>query len=143
MDKTLTSQGQGDTRQTLLIIDDDAEWTEVLKLYFVDKYQVRVANLAAEAIDIVRDDPPSVIIVDLVMPSIDGFGAIHRIKDASQLKIPTVLLTGWKTPEVEECAASVGCAAVLSKPVSLPALGQVIAAMMSGAAAAGAGRIVH
>jgi CheY-like chemotaxis protein len=125
-------------RQTLLIVDDDTEWTRVLKIFFLDKYDVEVVNSAREAIEMVRRQRPSVIIVDLVMPTIDGFGVIHRLKDSTESGIPTILLTGWKTAEVEECAASVGCAAVLSKPIDLPALGEVVAAMMSRRAAASA-----
>jgi CheY-like chemotaxis protein len=125
--------GESD-RQTLLIVDDDTEWTDVLRIFFLDKYEVRVVNSAREAIEIVRQERPSVIIVDLVMPTIDGFGIIHRLNDSSQARIPTILLTGWKTAEVEECAQSVGCAAVLSKPIDLSVLDEVVSAMMSGQA---------
>jgi DNA-binding response OmpR family regulator len=125
-----TKNGESD-RQTLLIVDDDPEWTNILRIFFLDKYDVQVVNSACQAIDIVRREQPSVIIVDLVMPTIDGFGIIHRLNDSSQARIPTILLTGWKTAEVEECAASVGCAAVLSKPIDLPVLDEVVSAMMS------------
>src|ERR1051325_4125400 len=123
-------------RQTLLIVDDDRDWTNVLKRFFADKYHVQVVNSAHNVVDVVRQQQPSVIIVDLVMPSIDGFGVIYRLNDSSPVRIPTILLTGWKTAEVEECAASVGCAAVLSKPVDLPVLDELVSAMMSSGAAA-------
>jgi two-component system response regulator (stage 0 sporulation protein A) len=129
--------GESD-RRTLLIVDDDTEWTTVLKIFFLDKYNVRVVNSAREAIEAVWREQPSLIIVDLVMPTIDGFGIIHRLKDSTAARIPTILLTGWKTAEVEECAASVGCAAVLSKPIDLTALDEVVSAAMSGGAVASA-----
>src|ERR1044071_536389 len=102
-------------RQSLLIIDDDKDWTDLLKIYFLEKYEVQVANSSCDAMEIVRAQRPCVIIVDLVMPKIDGFGIIHRLNDSTENRIPTILLTGWNTLEVEECAASVGCDAVLSK----------------------------
>ena len=123
-------------RQTLLIVDDDADWTNVLKIFFGDKYHVQVVNSACVAIELVRQQRPSVIIVDLVMPAIDGFGIIHRLNDSYQTRIPTILLTGWKTAEVEECAASVGCSAVLSKPIDLCELDEVVSSMMGRGAAA-------
>jgi CheY-like chemotaxis protein len=126
---------------TLLIIDDDAEWTKLLAAYFLGKYDVRVANLAADAIEIVRKEKPNVIIVDLVMPSMDGFGVIHRLNDASHARIPTILLTGWKTAEVEECAAAIGCTTVLGKPISLSALDRVVSSIVSPGAAAAA--VIH
>jgi two-component system response regulator VanR len=135
MDATETVKIDEANRQTLLIVDDDPDWTNVLRIFFRDKYHVQVVNSARVAIEMVRQRPPSIIIVDLVMPAIDGFGIIHRLNDSSQTRIPTILLTGWKTVEVEECAASVGCAAVLSKPIDLPDLDEVISAVMSRSAA--------
>lgn len=136
MDDNVGAQSDGNNQHTLIIIDDDAEWTELLKTFFLDKYRVRVANLASDAIDLVRKERPRVIIVDLVMPSMDGFGIIHRLRASSQEQIPTILLTGWKTQEVEECAATMGCAAVLAKPVSLVALDELVSSLMSRATVA-------
>ena len=118
-------------RQSLLIIDDDEDWTDLLKLYFLEKYEVQVVNSSCDAMEIVHVQQPGVIIVDLVMPQIDGFGIIHRLKDSTEGRIPTIMLTGWNTVEVEECAASVGCDAVLSKPVELNALDEVVSLLMS------------
>ena len=118
-------------RQSLLIVDDDKDWTDLLKLYFLEKYEVQVANSSCDAMEIVRVQRPCVIIVDLVMPRIDGFGIIHRLNDSTENRIPTILLTGWNTAEVEECAASIGCDAVLSKPVELNALDEVVSLLMS------------
>ena len=118
-------------RASLLIIDDDKDWTDLLKLYFLEKYEVQVANSSCDAMEIIRAQRPCVIIVDLVMPKIDGFGIIHRLNDSTENRIPTILLTGWNTLEVEECAASVGCDAVLSKPIELNALDEVVSLLMS------------
>ncbi len=118
-------------RQSLLIVDDDKDWTDLLRLYFLEKYEVQVVNSSCDAMEVVRAQRPGVIIVDLVMPQIDGFGIIHRLKDSTEGRIPTIMLTGWNTVEVEECAASVGCDAVLSKPVELNALDKVVSLLMS------------
>jgi two-component system response regulator (stage 0 sporulation protein A) len=134
MDRISGAQTEGLDYKTLLIVDDDAEWTELLSKYFFGKYHVRVANIATDAIEIARNERPSVIILDLVMPSVDGFGMLHRLNDTSERKIPTILLTGWKTAEVEECAAAAGCVAVVGKPVSLEALDQIISSIMCEAA---------
>ncbi len=132
MNDTASLQERGEIQPTLLIIDDDAEWTELLRSYFLDKYQVRVANFAGDALEIVHNEKPSVIIVDLVMPSIDGFGVIHRLNDKNQVPIPTILLTGWNTSEVEACAKAAGFAAVVGKPVSLSTLDELVSLVMSG-----------
>ena len=129
------AKAEGLDYKTLLIVDDDAEWTELLRTYFHDKYEVRIANFAGDAIEIARNERPSVIILDLVMPSMDGFGMLHRLNDSTERRIPTILLTGWNTAEVEECAAAAGCVAVLGKPVSLETLDEIISSIIGEAAA--------
>jgi putative two-component system response regulator len=114
------------SQRTLLIIDDSPEWTDLLSAFFSGKYRVQVTNSAKHAIQLALQDPPSVIIVDLVMPFVDGFGVIERLKDTPAGEVPTVLLTGWNTLEVEECAESIGCAAVLSKSASLFELDEAV-----------------
>jgi CheY-like chemotaxis protein len=118
-------------RQSLLVIDDDKDWTDLLKFYFLEKYEVQVVNSSCDALELIRTQRPGVIIVDLVMPRIDGFGIIHRLNNSPENQIPTILLTGWNTAEVEECAASVGCNAVLSKPIELNALDKVVSLLMN------------
>jgi DNA-binding response OmpR family regulator len=123
-------------KRTLLIIDDDVEWTDVLRIFFSEKYNVCIANFADDAIEVIRSESPEVIILDLVMPSVDGFGLMHRLREMSLGEVPTVLTTGWGNPDVEQCAADVGCAAVLSKPVSLLELDAVVTSLMRGAVGA-------
>ena len=116
-------------KDTLLIIDDDVEWTDALRIFFSESYEVCVANSSADAIELIRAKSPKAIILDLVMPSLDGFGLVFRMNEMSLNGIPIVLITGWNNPEIEECAASVGCSAVFSKPVSLPELKTVVASL--------------
>ena len=118
--------------ETLLIVDDDEEWTDLLRVFFSRKYEVYIANSANEAIESIQTKPPRAIILDLVMPSVDGFGFMHRVGEMDLGEVPTVLITGWDSAAVAECAASVGCAAVLSKPISLDVLDRVVAGLMDG-----------
>ncbi|HSB10742.1 MAG TPA: response regulator [Blastocatellia bacterium] len=128
----MKEKGTATERNTLLIIDDDVEWTDLLTVFFSQKYRVHVANSAQDAIDAFGDVLPSVIILDLVMPSIDGFGLMQRLNAMTTSRIPTVLTTGWDNADVQACAASVGCAAVLAKPVSLPELDRVVRSLVDG-----------
>src|SRR5713226_8136836 len=127
-------------RKTLLVIDDDVEWTDLLRIFFSRKYNVCVSNRADEAIEAIRSELPSVIILDLIMPSVDGFGLMHRMNEMSLGEVPTVLTTGWGNPDVEQCAAAVGCAAVLTKPVSLVELDATVSSLMSGSGVPGKGK---
>lgn len=115
-----------DDQRTLLIIDDNPEWTDLLRAYFSEKYRVQVANSSKHAIELALQEPPSVIIVDLVMPCVDGFGVIERLRDTPAGDVPMVMCTGWDTAEVAECAQSVGCAALLSKSAPLTELEEAV-----------------
>lgn len=128
MDVTKANTGAAD-RQKLLIVDDDRNWTDALRLFFLDKYSVEVVNSAADALEQIRLSEPDAIIVDLVMPTMDGFGLMRRLNDGNA-HIPMILLTGWKTAEVEQCAESFGCAAVLGKPVEPQVLEEVVSAIV-------------
>lgn len=134
MKKTVSSHANEDTRldnrRTILIVDDDHEWTSLLKSHFSDDYEVRVANRPSDAIELVQAHQPDVIILDLVMPSMDGFGLLHRFNEIKKGRMCVILLTGWKTQEVEECAASIGCAAVLGKPISLAELSLAVSELL-------------
>jgi DNA-binding NtrC family response regulator len=117
-------------KKTLLVVDDDVEWTDLLKIFFSNKYAVSVANHADEAIAEILREMPQVIILDLVMPSVDGFGLMHRMREMLPNAVPTVLTTGWGGSDIKECAESVGCVAVLSKPVSLTELETLVSSLM-------------
>lgn len=116
-------------KYTLLIVDDDVEWTDALRIFFSQSYEVCVANSSDDAIELIRAKPPKAIILDLVMPSVDGFGIVYRMNEMSLDGIPIVLITAWNNLDIEECATSIGCAAVLSKPVSLPELDSVLSSL--------------
>lgn len=124
-------------KKTLLVVDDDVEWTELLQIFFSNKYAVSVANHADQAIEEIMREAPHVIILDLVMPSVDGFGLMHRMREMLPIRVPTVLTTGWGGADIRECAESVGCVAVLSKPVSLTELETLVSSLMDGSHRAG------
>ena len=70
---------------------------------------------------------PDFIIVDLLMPGIDGFTLTRRIKATPELRhIPIVTLTAYGTPEVERKARAVGCLALLQKPTDVSEIRNVI-----------------
>src|SRR4029079_12899553 len=112
-----------------LIIDDDCNWTDALRLFFLGRYEVEVVNSATDALEKIRLAEPDAIIVDLVMPLMDGFGLMRRLHDGNA-HIPTILLTGWKTTEVDHCAGPFGGAEVLVKPVEPEVLEETVSAIV-------------
>jgi CheY-like chemotaxis protein len=122
----MSGSAEGKERRRVLILDDDKDWIELVQLYFLDRYEVVALSPDTDIVDRVLSFRPHAMILDLVMPTIDGFGMLERLKDGGYSEVPTILLTGWKTQEVEQCAASLGCKAVLAKPVELGLLAEVV-----------------
>src|SRR5258706_12632061 len=85
---------QGGAR--VLVVDDDANVTALLKrLLMKDDYVVDVASNGASALAAIAARLPDVILLDVVMPDVDGFTLCRRLKaDAVTRFIPVILVTG-------------------------------------------------
>lgn len=106
----------------VLIIDDDPAIIELLSIYleFMD-YEVRTAPDGAQAVAIVKDMTPErpidAIMVDLMMPVMDGLRFIHTLRTELKCALPVLALTGMSQPDDVQRALRAGANAVLSKPV--------------------------
>jgi len=108
-----------ETRATILVIDDDDDIREVLATV-LDEAGFRVVTAAngREGLERLREDPqPDVILLDLMMPEMDGYQfRAEQQRDPALRAIPTLIVTaGTVTSRVE----ALGAEAILRKPVSL------------------------
>jgi signal transduction histidine kinase len=83
------------TRDLLLIIDDRPENIEILRNIFKDQYSVKAATSGAQGLKIIRSKtPPDLILLDIVMPDMDGFEMCRKIKRDERLSgIPIIFIT--------------------------------------------------
>jgi CheY-like chemotaxis protein len=106
--------------QTVLVVDDDPMAHRVLKHYLEQAgYQLITARSGPEAIDMAMRDLPELIIMDVLMPGMDGLEALRQLKDnAATQRIPVVVLTSsaFRLTELESAAS--GAASFLAKPFS-------------------------
>lgn len=117
--------------RTVLIVDDDAIYRQVLSLCLqAAGYNAVEAENGKRAIEIVGQDPPSVILVDMLMPVMDGMQLLRWLKDKAPRPIPTIVLTGLDRGAVAGEALLAGALDVLTKPFSLPALLKRIATIV-------------
>jgi DNA-binding response OmpR family regulator len=81
----------------ILIVDDDRVLVEATKAVLVSKdYQVSTAYDGDEGLQKAYDEKPDLIILDIIMPTKDGFTVSKQLKDDSQLsKIPVIILTSF------------------------------------------------
>lgn len=106
--------------QTLLIVDDMPENLLVLgDLFRANGYQVMVANTGAAALRLARRQPrPALIMLDIMMPAMDGFEVFRELQAGHQTRdIPVVLLTANEDVEIEEAALGNGIIDFIRKPI--------------------------
>ncbi|MCP4540049.1 MAG: GAF domain-containing protein [Chloroflexi bacterium] len=86
---------QGLRRNHLLVVDDDLQVIDlVCQLLENDPYQIETAADGQQALDVIFRRRPDVILLDLLMPEIDGFGVIERLQqDPQYCDIPVIVLT--------------------------------------------------
>ena len=103
--------------KTILIVDDNLFVHEIIKLQ-LRKFDVKFLTAAdgLEAIRIVKNQIPDFILMDLVMPVMDGFEAVTYIR-ALHPKLPISALTAHSLPKDRQRALEVGCNEIITKPV--------------------------
>src|SRR5947209_7887339 len=108
-----------DGRKKILLVDDDANIRKLasMSLEKVGGMQVIAVSSGAEALDAVALDLPDVIVLDLMMPGLDGTETLARLKERSDTAhIPVILMTAKvQTHEMEELR-TLGAAGIIIKP---------------------------
>ncbi len=86
-------------------------------------YQVIEAVTGTEGVAMAESHKPDLILMDVMLPGLDGYQATRRIKDNAALRhIPVIAVTSYALDGEESRAAEAGCDAYFSKPVSPRAL---------------------
>jgi DNA-binding response OmpR family regulator len=112
-------------KKRILVVDDQAQNTRLLKLYLEQNdYVVREENDSNAAFSTAEEFAPDLILLDVMMPGVDGGELAARFKANDKLKtVPTVFLTAAITrAEVKAGGGLVGGALFLAKPVILAEL---------------------
>jgi PAS domain S-box-containing protein len=112
----------------LLLVDDNQSNIQLVHDYLLRKgYEIIVAEDGIQAIEITQKERPSLILMDIQMPKMDGIEATKRIKAIPELQaIPIFALTALAMPGDEQRCLDAGMSAYFSKPVSLKNLHQKI-----------------
>jgi|SRR5450756_537167 len=80
----------------VLLVDDDRDFIESTKAVLEEKYEVLVAYDGDEGIEKARSEKPDLIILDVIMPTEDGFSAAEKLKEDPELTaIPIMMLTSF------------------------------------------------
>ena len=119
-------------KKKILIADDEQTVRSLVKRFLSHNYIVLEANDGAVAVDIARTQKPDLILMDIMMPRVDGYTACHQIKkDEATRTIPVVMLTGVGHELNKKLSWEVGAEGYITKPFVLQDLVGVISPLLS------------
>lgn len=105
----------------ILIVDDEPNIVMTLEYTFKkNNYEVFIARDGQEALDIVKSVYPDLIILDVMMPMVDGYATIEQIKNNDKLSKTKLIFLSAKNKDSDiEKGLSLGADAYLTKPFSI------------------------
>jgi len=105
------------SRKTILVVDDTKENVEILIELLSERYDVMVALDAKSGIDIVKEERPDLILLDIMMPEMDGYEMCEILKsDETTQTIPIIFITAKTDEKSIEKAYDIGAVDYVSKP---------------------------
>lgn len=120
----------------VLVIDDEAEITEIVETFLTEAgYTVSVENSPGDAVAKAREFKPDVILLDIMMPGIDGYDVCKQIKELPELAhVPIVFLTGKDRDDDMGRSFRVGGDMFIKKPFSCERLLEIVNIVVMSAA---------
>ena len=107
-------------KEKILVVDDEENVRRLLRSMLGNKYIVLEAKDGEVAIDIARSQRPDIILMDIMMPNIDGYTACYTIKqDPATKTIPVVMLTAVGQELNKKLAQEMGADGYITKPFGL------------------------
>ncbi|HPC60420.1 MAG TPA: response regulator [Verrucomicrobiota bacterium] len=127
-------------RRKILIVDDNAELVKLLRLAFRSAgYSVATAADGIQALKKVKTARPDLIVLDLVLPHVDGFAVCETLRRCARTApLPVIMLTGLGSQFARLAGLESGGTDFLTKPVSPAELVRKANALLNSPAAAGA-----
>jgi putative two-component system response regulator len=108
-----------DSKQTVLIVDDEPTNLRVLNQVLSDNYKLIFAKSGQEALRLVEKDQPELILLDVMMPEITGYEVCQSLKNSHQFKsIPIIFVTALNDSGDEAKGLNMGAVDYISKPIS-------------------------
>jgi two-component system KDP operon response regulator KdpE len=99
----------------LLVIDDDSAVTDLLSLLLKSKgFEVTATNNSTDGLSMIRDNSPDVVILDLMMPEMDGWQICKAVREFSQ--VPIIILSALNDPSMIASVLDAGADDYLTKP---------------------------
>jgi len=128
LDSFLAGSSGGGTassaQSVVLIVDDDEQLREFIRVNLeMDGYVVREAGSAEEGLAALEDEPPDLVLLDVMMPRVDGFEMLRKMQEEhGRGSVPVIMFSGKVDEETASRAAREGAQAFIGKPFDPQAL---------------------
>ncbi|RPH78832.1 MAG: response regulator [Nitrospiraceae bacterium] len=102
-----------ETRKRILIVDDEPGIMNTLRIKLrLSGYEVITTTSGAEAVEVVRDQEPDLVLLDVLMPDVTGLDVLDRVRTFS--RVPIIIFTG--RPDIIQVALKLGANDYIAKP---------------------------
>ncbi len=120
----------GSMKRTVLIVDDSDTIRHILKVYLTKlKLDFLDAERADRGLRLLGASPVDLVIADFNMPGMSGLEFVRQVRADARTevsRVPLLLLTGGKAPDLEQRALQAGASEFVRKPISSSALSAVV-----------------
>lgn len=114
----------------VVLADDNREFTEMIEEFFNEQDDMEVLGVAYnghEVLDLLQQEIPDVLILDIIMPHLDGLGVLEQLKSINLEREPKiVMLTAFGHENITQRAVELGASYYILKPFSMETLGNRI-----------------
>ena len=115
----------------ILVVDDDDSVISVMRQFFATAgYRVEFAQHGGDALTLVQHDPPDLVLLDLMMPGMNGVEVLQRIL-ALRATLPVIIVTARADATLAEQTRALGAFAYITKPFEFAYLARVVGAALT------------
>ncbi len=116
----------GDEKLHILIADDEEVGRALLKMILENKYRLSFAENGLEAVQLYFETKPDLVLMDIMMPKLDGIGALSQIAEQDSEHVPVIALTAKAMKDDEQGLLDQGFSHYISKPFDSKKLSNAI-----------------
>lgn len=117
--------------EKILVVDDEKEFCNLLQRFLTKVgYEVDIALDGEAALENIKVDPPSLVLLDMKMPGMGGLEVLERIREKGT-KPPVIMITASSEEELRQKALSMGANGYFIKPIDFKLLEDIVTASLN------------
>jgi CheY-like chemotaxis protein len=110
--------GEGKLRPVVIVVDDDYDTCTILSSFLKAEFDIVTTQSAQECLRVLRRETVDLVLLDLLMPEMNGLGALREIRaNPASAKTPVIVLTAWDDVDALAEAKRLGAEECILKPI--------------------------